>query len=221
MWAISHPDKLRNEELQAMDAVFVAGPVHQRQLAQSHNIDACLLLQGVGGSRFGSEIELMDEVVGKALFVGNSRMQIRPIVLDALEAGLPLAVYGGDWANILPKDVVRANYIPNETLANWYGSAGVVLNDHWTSMRQYGIISNRIFDVVATGAPVITDFVEGLEPIFGESVRSYRDPEDLPGLFSELESRRFPDTARYIRAHHAIANRVEEILHRLDIAKRA
>jgi GT2 family glycosyltransferase len=220
MWVISHPDKLKNDKLNAMDAVFVAGPAHKRQLAQNNNIDACLLLQGVDGSRFGGEIEMVNEVVGKALFVGNSRMQIRPIVLDAQEAGLPLVVYGNDWANILPKDLVRAAYIPNETLANWYGSASVVLNDHWASMRHYGIISNRIFDVVATGTSVITDFVEGLEPIFGESVRAYHDPEELPGLFAELGDRRFIDNARYIRAHHSISNRVEEILQHLGIAKR-
>lgn len=220
VWIISHPDKILADELASMDAVFVAGPAVKKQLAQRNGIDAHILLQGADTARFGGEIQKVGEVAGKALFVGNSRLQLRPIVLDAIEADLPLVVYGSDWSTFLPREFIKGSYIDNEVLANWYGSAGVVLNDHWNTMREYGMISNRIFDVVATGSPVITDPVEGIDQIFGDAVRSYHHVDDLPELFQEMSTRRFHDEARFVRAHHSIKARVEEILGYLGISKR-
>lgn len=220
IWVISHPDKVRADELAAMDAVFVAGNEMKRHYAQQHGIAAEVVLQGSDHTRFTGEIQPIGDLSDKALFVGNSRLQMRPIVLDAIEAQLPIVVYGNNWETILPLGFVRGTYLDNEVLANWYGSSGVVLNDHWPTMREYGIISNRIFDVVATGSPVITDSIEGLEPIFGPSVACYQTVEDLSELFHSMAGKRFNDIARSIRSNHTIRSRVEQILRHLDIAKR-
>ena len=48
------------------------------------------------------------------LFVGNSRRQLRPVVRDALAAGLPLAVYGDLWSGLVPDEVVHGRSIPND-----------------------------------------------------------------------------------------------------------
>src|SRR4029450_6877770 len=95
------------------------------------------------------------------LFVGNSRRVLRPVVRDALAAGLPLAVYGDLWSGLGPEGVVRGRWGPNDQLAAAYRSAGVVLNDHHNDMRAEGFVSNRLFDAGASGARVITDPVPG------------------------------------------------------------
>ena len=44
----------------------------------------------------------------------------------------------------------------------FYRNARVVLNDHWPDMRDKGFVSNRIFDVLACGVPLISDSVVGV-----------------------------------------------------------
>ena len=113
------------------------------------------------------------------LFVGNSRRQLRPVVRDALTAGLPLAVYGDLWSGLVPDEMVHGRSIPNDQLAAAYRSAGVVLNDHHDAMRADGFVSNRLFDAVASGARVVTDPIldaAGLAELFGPGGPGLREP---------------------------------------------
>ncbi len=157
------------------------------------------------------------DVVGhEVLFVGNSRRVLRPIVRDALEAGLPLSIYGDLWAGLVPDDVVVARSIPNDRLSAAYAAAGVVLNDHWDDMREAGFVSNRLFDAVASGARVVTDEVAGLDGLFGPSVQVYREPADLARLVADQSV--FGDqqlrwaAAERIRREHSFAARAEALV---------
>ena len=148
------------------------------------------------------------------LFVGNSRRLLRPVVRDALAAGLPLAVYGDLWSGLVPDEVVRGRSIPNDQLAAAYRSAGVVLNDHHDDMRADGFVSNRLFDAVASGARVVTDRAS-TRP--GRAVRSLgpglRDPR-RPGPARHpprprrgLRRRRHPPSRRRPGPHRALLRR--------------
>jgi len=53
--------------------------------------------------------------------------------------------------------LVVSDYIPNEELPAVYASVGVLLNDHWQTMRERGFVSNRLFDALACGTPVISN----------------------------------------------------------------
>ncbi len=55
-------------------------------------------------------------------------------------------------------------------------------------MRQQGFVSNRIFDVLASGGVVISDPVDGLEDLFGDLVPTYRSADELKLLVSQLIS---------------------------------
>ena len=82
--------------------------------------------------------------------------------------------------------MIRGENIPNVQLAHEYRAAGVVLNDHWDTMRDYGFISNRVFDVLACGGRLVSDEVPGLEELFGGMVRVYRDPAGLSEAVQSL-----------------------------------
>jgi glycosyltransferase involved in cell wall biosynthesis len=218
-WIISHPEKIKASEVSTIDVIFVAGPGVKQYFRQHYGLHTHLLLQATDHTRFGVDITPVKELSGKALFVGNSRLQMRPVVLDSLAAGLPLVVYGNDWDKIIPTSLIGGTYVDNEQLANWYGSAAVVLNDHWPTMREFGIISNRIFDAVATGRPVISDHIEGLPDIFGEAVSTYQSVVDLPVLFEEKAKTQYLEVARSIRSNHTIEHRMSEVLDVLSIRK--
>jgi spore maturation protein CgeB len=113
------------------------------------------------------------------LFVGNSRGVERPTVRDAIQAGLDVAVYGRGWEEILPAGVIKGTYVPNSELAATYRAAGVVLNDHWDDMRRNGFLSNRLFDLAACGAKVVSDEVPGLHDVFGSVIATYSTPNEI------------------------------------------
>ena len=76
----------------------------------------------------------------------------------------------------------KASYIPNNILNKYYSSAKIVLNDHRPDMKQYGFVNNRIYDATASGALVISDYIEEIENIYGNSIPMYKTKDELKEL---------------------------------------
>ena len=57
-----------------------------------------------------------------------------------------------------------------------------MLNDHWDTMRAHGFVSNRIFDVLACGTPVISDHMDEIADLFGDAVPTFSNPDELRTL---------------------------------------
>lgn len=216
MWNISHPDKVTIEEYEKFDLVYIPSKKYTEKLTpQSSKVEFKTLYQCTDGALFFPDSE--SEVdAGEILFVGNSRKIYRDIVKHAVEAQLPLTVYGAMWETYLPENVVKAENIPNSQLRYYYSKADVVLNDHWGDMRAYGYISNRLFDVAACAGVVVTDRIDGLRDIFGENVVEYDNT--VEGLKSAIDKARQIQKAdcleqsQLIRQHHSFEARAHVIL---------
>ncbi len=52
-------------------------------------------------------------------------------------------------------------------------------------MRTAGIVSNRILDALAAGALVLSDRVEGLEEMLGDTVPTFSSQDELGSLIRE------------------------------------
>lgn len=184
-WIISHPDQVTAEEARRYDRVFAASVPWSRRTAAAWGVEVEPLLQATDPRRFHPDRAEPDSG-HRVLFVGNSRGEHRAIVRDAVEAGVPLSIYGAGWERFLPPGLVAAERIDNDDLGAAYRSCGIVLNDHWDDMRREGFLSNRLFDAAACAARVVTDAVAGLADdyagLFGESVQVYRTPADLARL---------------------------------------
>lgn len=118
---------------------------------------------------------------------------------------LPLEIYGkwGRRARSSPwiQKRVKARGIWGEALLEVYNTSKIVLNiTNWDPAR-YPALNQRVFDVPATGAFLLTDYSPELEQFYriGEEIACYRDVEELK------------DKARYFLAHDeqrtAIADR--------------
>jgi hypothetical protein len=171
VWLLSHPDLFSAAETEAYDHVFVASDLHAQHLANHVDVPVTTLLQATDPQRFGTGPT--DAPRHEVLFVGNSRKVYRPVVRHAVEAGLPLSVYGMEWEGLLPPGVLKGTHIPNEKLGEYYRAAGVVLNDHWGDMRANGFLSNRLWDAAACGAVVVSDGVNGMTDVFGDNIYVY------------------------------------------------
>jgi len=214
LWVISHPDDVRDAEYRGYDRVFVASTSHARALEEDRGVPAEVLLQCTDPVRFQPSTA---ETGGpRVLFVGNSRMILRPIVRDAIEAGLDLTIVGAKWRGLVADRYLLAEHVPNEELPTLYRSAGVVLNDHWADMRRRGFLSNRLFDLAACGVPIVSDEIEGLE-VFGGLVRTYRDPPELEAAVAaalaarDREQAARLDLAGAIRQRHTFAARARTL----------
>jgi hypothetical protein len=226
LWVISHPGLVTDEELLAHDVVCAAGPAWAARAAERTGREVVVLLQATDPARFhpgaagaaGAASAGGDEVV----FVGNSRGVQRPVVRDLLAAGVDVALHGAGWERFVPPSRVRSTHVPNEELSALYGSAGVVLNDHWDDMRADGFLSNRLFDAAASGARVVTDAVldqPGLDRLFHGLVRAYADRDELLALVAERAG--FPDDAERARRgalvgrEHSFDARARELVRRV------
>ncbi|MBW3551204.1 MAG: glycosyltransferase, partial [Proteobacteria bacterium] len=186
MWNISHPDQVSYDEYDAYDRVYVASPSFPALLAQVVKAPVAALLQCADPDRFGL-LEGSDSGA-EVLFVGNSRNQFRPMVRWAGEAGLELVVHGTRWAQYIGADRVRSEHVDNRELARHYAGSSVVLNDHWESMRDFGFISNRVFDVLCCGGSLISDRMPAIDAVFGPAVTQVDGPVELAAAVGRLRT---------------------------------
>ncbi len=189
MWNISHPDDIFIDEYNSYDQVFIASHNWAVEISKKTKIPVKTLLQC-------TDVEIFYEPSDKEkqnyksqlLFVGNSRKVFRKVIKDILSIEnladkYQLAVFGTEWKNFIPKKYIKGEHIANNELYKYYGSADILLNDHWDDMRQKGFISNRIFDALASGATILSDEVSDWGELEG-FVETYNDHSDLANIIS-------------------------------------
>lgn len=216
VWVISHPELVTDAECDEADLVVVASESFAEHLRTRTTTPVEVVLQATDPHRFrpsAFDVTAVEEVV----VVAKTRDARRPVVDDALAAGLTPRIYGTGWRDLVDPRLIVADYVSNAQLAVVYASATVVLNDHWPSMRQWGFVSNRLFDVVACGAPVVSDPVVGIGALFGDAVGQYHDVAELASLVATRRAE--PDRARALVAearqqvltHHTFDHRVDQL----------
>jgi glycosyltransferase involved in cell wall biosynthesis len=222
VWVVSHPESFGVEERDAADLVVVASERFAEHLRGGSATPVEVLLQATDPGRFRPCAPSVDHE-HPVTVVAKTRNVLRPMVADALAAGIEPAIYGGGWEHLVDPSLVIADHIDNDVLPVVYSSAGVVLNDHWDTMAAWGFVSNRIFDVLACGAPIVSDDVPEIHGLFGDAVPTYRTADELGVLVREILAD--PVAARERAAagraevlqHHTFDHRARQLL---DLAHR-
>lgn len=227
IWVISHPDDVDAKELAGYDLAYAASLTWPGMMRSQWGAEITPLLQCTDPHRFFID-EPAEEVEGKLLMVGNSRHQYRPAAWHTANAGMPVAIYGTDWDDRVPSEALAGSYIPNEELRRYYRGATWALNDHWSDMREHGFVSNRIFDVLASGGRLLTDDVNGLEDLVPErilphGVATFHSPAELLDIAQRGPERYYDEeslqaVSTYVQEHHGFAARarvlLDDVLHR-------
>lgn len=226
LWIISHPESVEDEELDAADLVLVASTRFAEHLTTRTSTPVETLMQATDPRRFYPRTP--DPLHQRQLtVVAKTRDVLRPAVADALAVGLEPAIYGGGWRGLVDPRLVVADHVDNDQLPVVYSSAGVVLNDHWRTMKAWGFVSNRLYDVLACGTPVISDPVPGISDQFDDTVLEYHSREELRELVDVVLAD--PVSAREragrgratVLARHTFDHRADELLvalqRRLDL----
>jgi hypothetical protein len=178
LWVISHPSRISKHELKAFDATFAASNSWAKKMRLKTGVQVTPLLQATNPEKFNPSLGLPDSG-HEVLFIGNTRNEFRQVIKDCIEAGLSPTIYGKDWDRFVSQELIAGEFVSNDEVAPMYRSAGIVLNDHWPDMARESFFSNRLFDAVASGGRVVSDYVEGAEELFEGAVQTYGAPSEL------------------------------------------
>jgi GT2 family glycosyltransferase len=185
VWVMSHPSEVAPGELDAADLVLAASDLLGERLRARTTTPVVVMHQAADGRRF--QPGPVDPArASRVLFIGNTRSVPRPAVLAAIDAGLPLTLIGSGWERYVDPRRVARRSVPPEELPTWYRSAEVVLNDHWDEMRRWGIVSNRVFEVLACGGCVVSDAPPGIDVLLDDAVATAADPHAFPAVVTRL-----------------------------------
>ncbi len=199
------------------DHIFAAGqPLLDKLRSVTPQLSCSLLpqafdadrmpLPAIGGPRHG------------ILFVGTSRNGRRALVNYALDSDVTLEIWGPGWGETAFAKFHCGEYLDNTKLGLHYATAEIVLNDHKREMRRNGIASNRIFDALACGSPVISDPVSWLSDDIAPFVDRVGSTEEFVAALAricaetdEMRKARY-DFAVKMRQQHSFDARAKEIL---------
>ncbi|MFJ3034270.1 glycosyltransferase [Curtobacterium pusillum] len=216
LWVISHPDDVADTELRSFDAAFAAGPVWAAAATERSGVPVRTLLQATDPTVFRPSPPSGPDA-DRVVFVGSTRGTSRPVVSDAVALGADLRVHGPGWESVVPESMRGAPALTRAEVAASYTSARVVLNDHWPDMAAGGFVSNRVFDVLASGGVVVTDAVAGLEDVLDvPTLAVARSRDDLATVLDPAHA--WPTTderaaiAARIAAEHSFDARAEVLL---------
>ena len=210
LWNISHPDQVPYEEYGLYSAVYVASDSYAALLDHLVRPPVQPLLQATDPERFRP---IAKPTPGPdLLFVGNSRGVEREIVRWAIDADRPPVIYGGGWDGLVPPELVRGDNVDNRALGALYAGAGAVLNDHWPSMAAFGLLSNRLFDIVAAGGKAISDPIPSIRRVFGAAVAEVAGPAELRQAADRLKGKKGSRAAaEQVAADHSFDARARRI----------
>jgi glycosyltransferase involved in cell wall biosynthesis len=224
IWVISHPERVSFRDLDGYDLVFGASARWCARVSERLPAPAELLLQCTDDRRF-RPVDPDPDRKHPLLVVANARggrePKPRAAVVAALEAGIVPDVYGRHWDGWLPDGAWRGPYLPNDELPAVYAAADAVLNDHWPDMQEEGMLSNRLFDLTACNARVISDHVPEIAEVFGDVVLTYQRSDQIPDLLrlhqSETEDRRKAreDLGERVRREHTFDARARVLSERV------
>jgi O-antigen biosynthesis protein len=187
LWVISHPEALDVAECDEADLVLVASPRFAAHLRTLTDTPVEVFLQATDPAHF-HPVAPDPAHRHPVSVVASSRGVARSAVADAVAAGLRPAVHGHGWEGLVDPALVCAPYVEFDQLPAVYAAAGVVLNDHWETMRHWGFVSNRVFDVLACGTTVVSDHLPEIAELFGDLVPTWTDAEDLVRLVEQLST---------------------------------
>jgi hypothetical protein len=217
LWIISHPEEVDVAECDDADLVLVASEQFAATLRARTSTPVEALLQATDHRRFTPRPPDHRHAHAVAV-VAMTRHVFRPSVRWAVEAGLRPAIYGSDWREFVDPDLIIAPFVPNPRLPVIYSSVGVLLNDHWDTMRRWGFVSNRLYDGLGCGTPIVSDHLPEISTLFGDAITTYTTADELRSavdlaLEDPVAARNRAEKGRQeVLAHHTLDHRAEELV---------
>jgi len=125
-----------------------------------------------------------EELVSDLLYVGDNDRK-SPAIIAALDAKLPVEIYGRFWAGNIDDEYIKGEYINENDLGAYFSSAKINLVNVAEHESEIGIIPSRIYDVAASKGFIIAPYNKTIEEVFGDSIPMFRNADELKALYEE------------------------------------
>lgn len=215
-WTMSK-EFLTREEIAAGDHFFVAGPDALERIRERVGEErSSLMLQAFDRDRMGPAEP--GEIRDGLRFVGIARGGMRTVVQWGLDTGTQLQLWGNGWEETPAAHFVKGHRVDNTALGALYRTSLAVLNDHTSAMHKAGIPSNRIFDALACGVPVITDDVGWYPDDLRPFLKIVHDAEEFRAAVDAVSAETADDCAKRLafaaemRERHSFDARARQFL---------
>ncbi|WP_352418521.1 glycosyltransferase [Proteiniborus sp.] len=204
LWNFGHPEDVTKEEYESYDIVLLASNQYFKVLKKQIKKPVYPFLLCTDHEEFNNKNK--DNVLKRKdfIFVGNTRGVKRNCVSWAIEYNVPLKVWGRGWEKMIDKKYIVSQYMANEKLADLYSRAKVTLNNHWPDMLKYGFVNNRVFDALACGLPIISDYSEELFSLFPKEILYYRNKKEFKKCIDEINSNYFAIKSNVDKANNRV-----------------
>jgi len=206
-------------EVESSEHTFFASSLDLEAFKKRGLGDKCsLLMQGFDKKIMYPKTKSHKDQSDIAL-VGSNHFatELRPIVAMALEAKAKLRIFGRGWKNTIASGFLESSYIDNAKVGDLYRSSKIVLCDHLESMRKGGYVSNRIFDVLACGTPIISDDIQGLPDDIRGFVKTVSSSHEFAEAVAEIgaesaqQKNKRQIMAKKMLDHHSFDQRADQI----------
>ncbi len=191
LWHSTAPHGVTDEEYELYDLILVNSHTFAEKVRERITVPVKPFLLCVDVEKFCPREE---EIKYDIVFVGNTRFKYRNVSTWCENNNIPLHIWGrteGDaaWGKYLKEDtsIILEGPLAYTDLPDVYRASKIILNDHFDTMREEGFINNRILEALSCGRPVLCDYCEEFERLFGDSLVFYHDEEDFISKLRWLE----------------------------------
>ena len=116
------------------------------------------------------------------LYVGDNDRH-SPAVAAAMEAQLPIEIFGRFWVGNIDDQYIKGEYIHDNDLGAYFSSAKINLVNVSTHESEIGIIPSRIYDVSASKGFIIAPYNKAIEAVYGDAIPMFKNAEELATLY--------------------------------------
>ncbi len=132
------------------------------------------------------------------LYVGDNDRH-SPAIAAAMEAELPVEVFGRFWKENIDDKYFKGEYIHENDLGAYFASAKINLVNVSAHESEIGIIPSRVYDIAASKGFMLAPYNKEIEAVFGDSIPMYKNADELKALYK-----------KYINDPQARAEKVEK-----------
>lgn len=125
-----------------------------------------------------------EELVRDLLYVGDND-RYSPALAAALDAKLPVEIYGRFWAGNIDDEYIKGEYIHDNDLGAYFASAKINLVNVSANEAKIGIIPSRIFDIASAKGFIIAPYNKEIEAVFGDAIPMFKNAEELKALYNQ------------------------------------
>lgn len=174
-------DTLQEEELKEFDGIATSSP-GLYSYVMSTGYAAVFLPEFTDPSVFYPSPR--KELERDLLYVGdNDRHNIA--IATAIEAKLPVEIFGRFWVGNVEDENFKGEYIRDEDLGAYFSSAKINLVNITENEARIGIIPSRVYDVASSKGFMITPYNEEIEKVFGDAIPMFKNAEELKELYNK------------------------------------